>query len=120
MEIFAERIEKDGVAQALIQTLVDTVSSDSEFYSDNRRFVFMILGTFEAMEMRQFLDVASGVSEALTGDGASRLAEVLAMGSQRHAELRTPLRELMADWESIQPGLGLKVFHTRIGVGRMV
>ena len=118
MEIFAERLEKDGVSEGLIQTLVSLISSDSEFYSDNRRFVFLILGKFGAMDMRQLMDVASGVSDDLTGDGASRLAELLAMGSQRHEQLRTPLRELMADWESIQPGLGLKVFHTIVGAER--
>ena len=119
MDIFIERVEKDRPAEFLLLTLVRKIAVDSNFYATNRRFLEQILQTMEGKEVAAFLQLAADYEGELQAEGASRLAEVLAFSSRSFEELRIPLENLMAMWEVLQPGLGLKVFHTRLGAGRV-
>jgi hypothetical protein len=120
MEIFAERVEKDGASEELMRTVKDVVSLNGEFYIKNRRFILQVVKVLDVEDARRLLDLASEASGELTGEGASRLAEVLAFSSRAYEELRGPVQELVAKWEAIQPGLGLKAFHARLGTGRIL
>ena len=96
MEIFVERVEKDGASEELMKMLKDVVSSDGEFYTTNRRFILQVVRALDAEDARRLLNLASEESGELTGEGASRIAELSAYCSRGHAELREPVQELLA------------------------
>ena len=91
MEIFVERVEKDGASEELMKMLKDVVSSDGEFYTTNRRFILQVVRALDAEDAR-LLNLASEESGELTGEGASRIAELLAYCSRGQAELREPVQ----------------------------
>ncbi len=117
MEIFEDRVRRDGASEALLEALLERTVEDEGFCDRYLRFVRSLLRTLDAEGADVVLGRVERIADGISREEVARLAEFLVALAQAVPATGLRVQKALGRWEAILPGVQVKAFHARLGAG---
>jgi hypothetical protein len=108
MEVFEDRLRRDGASGPLVDALVRAIASEDAFLEAHFRFIRSLFCALDPEAARTTVDCAARVAGGTGREGLTRLAEALVALARAVPSVLPEVQQTLAAWEAKLPGVQLK------------